>query len=109
MNNNIFYLLKGEQQTATSGKYDTETGDYESTSEVGHYCLSIRLTDLKPSKRLDTEIVAMLAPDINFTNATILYYGKNNEYLGFTILDIEELNSGNLSEVISQQGLDKVY
>lgn len=109
MNNNIFYLLKGERQTATSGKYNTKTGDYESTSEIGHYCLSTRLTDLKPSKRLNTEIVVMLAPDINFANATVLYYGKNSEYLGFTILDIEELNSGNLSEVINQQGLDKVY
>ena len=109
MNNNIFYLLKGEQQTATSGKYNTETGSYESTSEVGHYCLSTRLTDLKSDKRPNAEIITMLAPDINFINATILYYGKNNEYLGFTVLDIEELNSGNLSEVINQQDLDKVY
>nr|DAQ56064.1 MAG TPA: hypothetical protein [Caudoviricetes sp.] len=109
MNNNIFYLLKGEQQTAVSGRYDTKTGDYESTSEIGHYCLSTRLTDLKPSKRLDAEIVVMLAPDINFTSATVLYYDKNSEYLGFTALDIEELNSGNLSELINQQGLDRVY
>lgn len=109
MNNNIFYLLKGKQQTATSGKYNTETGSYESTSEVGHYCLSTRLTDLKPDKRPNAEIIAMLAPDINFTNATILYYGKDNKYLGFTALDIEELSLGNLSEIINRQGLDKVY
>lgn len=107
--NNIFYLLKGEQQTAVNGRYDTKTGDYESTSEIGHYCLSTRLTDLKPSKRLGTEIIAMLAPDINFASATILYYGKNSEYLGFTVLDTEELNSGNLSELINQKGLDKVH
>lgn len=107
--NNIFYLLKGEQQTAVSGRYDTKTGDYESTSEIGHYCLSTRLTDLKPSKRLGTEIIAMLAPDINFASATVLYYGKNSEYLGFTVLDTEELNSGNLSKVINQKGLDKVH
>lgn len=109
MNNNIFYLLKGEQQTAVSGRYNTKTGDYESTSEIGHYCLSTRLTDLKPSKRLNTEIVAMLAPDINFASATVLYYDKDSKYLGFTALDIEELNSGNLSEVINQKGLDRVY
>lgn len=109
MNNNIFYLLKGEQQTAVSGKHDTKTGNYDSTSEIGHYCLSTRLTDLKPSKRLGTEIITMLAPDINFASATVLYYGKDNEYLGFTTLNIEELNSGNLSEVINQKGLDKVY
>lgn len=109
MNNNIFYLLKGEQQTAISGRYNTNTGDYESTSEIGHYCLSTRLTDLKPNKRLCTEIVTMLAPDINFASATVLYYGKSSEYLGFTILNIEEINSGNLFEVINQKSLDKVY
>lgn len=107
--NKDFYILKGELTKAISGKYDTQTGEFVSTSDVNQYCTSIRLTDLRPANRPNIDVLTILAPDVNFVSANIFYYGKDSKYLGFTNVDIEELNSGNLSDLLSQQGLDKAY
>ena len=64
MNNNIFYLLKGEQQTATNGQLNTSTGEFESATSIGQYCVTSWLTNLRPIGRNNILIFNAFAPDI---------------------------------------------
>ena len=92
MNTNIFYLLKGEQQTATKGQYNTVTGEFENSTEVGQYCVTSWLTDLRPSNRKQIPLCALFPPDINLKQMRIFFYDKNNKYLNYTILNDESLD-----------------
>ena len=92
MNTNIFYLLKGEQQTATKGQYNTVTGEFENSTEVGQYCVTSWLTDLRPSNRKQIPLCALFPPDINMKQMRIFFYDKNNKYLNYTILNDESLD-----------------
>lgn len=86
MNNNIFYLLKGEQQTATNGQFNTSTGEFESATSVGQYCVTSWLTGLRPSNRNNILIFNAFAPDIqNVKRARIFMYDENAKYLGYTV------------------------
>lgn len=92
MNTNIFYLLKGEQQTATKGQYNTVTGEFENSTEVGQYCVTSWLTDLRPSNRKQIPLCSLFPPDINLKQMRIFFYDKNNKYLNYTILNDESLD-----------------
>lgn len=92
MNTNIFYLLKGEQQTATKGQYNTVTGEFENSTEVGQYCVTSWLTDLRPSNRKQIPSCTLFPPDINMKQMRIFFYDKNNKYLNYTILIDESLD-----------------
>lgn len=92
MNTNIFYLLKGEQQTATKGQYNTVTGEFENSTEVGQYCVTSWLTDLRPSNRKQIPSCTLFPPDINMKQMRIFFYDKNNKYLNYTILNDESLD-----------------
>ena len=86
MNNNIFYLLKGEQQTATNGQFNTSTGKFESATSIGQYCVTSWLTELRPSNRNNILIFNAFAPDIqNVKRARIFMYDENAKYLGYTV------------------------
>ena len=93
MNNNIFYLLKGEQQTATNGQFNTSTGEFESATSVGQYCITSWLTDLRPSNRKQIPLSVLFPPDINIKQMRIFFYDEDNKYLSYTIF-----NGGNLDE-----------
>ena len=87
MNNNIFYLLKGEQQTATNGQFNTSTGEFESATSVGQYCVTSWLTNLRPIGRNNILIFNAFAPDIqNVKRARIFMYDDNAKYLGYTVV-----------------------
>lgn len=92
MNTNIFYLLKGEQQTAAKGQYNTITGEFENSTEVGQYCVTSWLTDLRPSNRKQIPLCALFPPDINLKQMRIFFYDKNNKYLNYAILNGESLD-----------------
>lgn len=92
MNTNIFYLLKGEQQTATKGQYNTVTGEFENSTEVGQYCVTSWLTDIRPSNRKQIPLCTLFPPDINMKQMRIFFYDKNNKYLNYTILNDESLD-----------------
>lgn len=92
MNTNIFYLLKGEQQTAAKGQYNTVTGEFENSTEVGQYCVTSWLTDLRPSNRKQIPLCTLFPPDINLKQMRIFFYDKNNKYLNYTILNDETLD-----------------
>lgn len=92
MNTNIFYLLKGEQQTAAKGQYNTVTGEFENSTEVGQYCVTSWLTDLRPSNRKQIPLCILFPPDINMKQMRIFFYDKNNKYLNYTILNGESLD-----------------
>jgi hypothetical protein len=92
MNTNIFYLLKGEQQTAAKGQYNTVTGEFENSTEVGQYCVTSWLTDLRPSNRKQIPLCSLFPPDINLKQMRIFFYDKNNKYLNYTILNDESLD-----------------
>lgn len=86
MNNNIFYLLKGEQQTATNGQFNTSTGEFESATSVGQYCVTSWLTGLRPNNRNNILIFNAFAPDIqNVKRVRIFMYDENAKYLGYTV------------------------
>ena len=86
MNNNIFYLLKGEQQTATDGQLNTSTGEFESATSIGQYCVTSWLTNLRPIGRNNILIFNAFAPDIqNVKRARIFMYDENAKYLGYTV------------------------
>lgn len=86
MNNNIFYLLKGEQQTATNGQLNTSTGEFESATSIGQYCVTSWLTNLRPVGRNNILIFNAFAPDIqNVKRARIFMYDENAKYLGYTV------------------------
>ena len=98
MNNNIFYLLKGEQQTATSGQYNTVTGEFESSTEVGQYCITSWLTDLRPSNRKQIPLCTLFPPDINIKQMRIFFYDKDCKYLNYAIFsggDLDEYHAIN--------------
>lgn len=98
MNNNIFYLLKGEQQTATSGQYNTVTGEFESSTEVGQYCITSWLTDLRPSNRKQIPLCTLFPPDINIKQMRIFFYDKDCKYLNYVIFsggDLDEYHAIN--------------
>jgi hypothetical protein len=92
MNTNIFYLLKGEQQTAAKGQYNTVTGEFENSTEVGQYCVTSWLTGLRPSDRKQIPLCSLFPPDINLKQMRIFFYDKNNKYLNYTILNDESLD-----------------
>lgn len=92
MNNNIFYLLKGEQQTATNGQFNTNTGEFESATSVGQYCVTSWLTGLRPVGRKQLPVAELFPPDINVKQMRIFFYDKNNKYLNYTILNDESLD-----------------
>ena len=92
MNTNIFYLLKGEQQTATKGQYNTVTGEFENSTEVGQYCVTSWLTGLRPSNRKQIPLCTLFPPDINIKQMRIFFYDKNNKYINYTILNDESLD-----------------
>lgn len=92
MNNNIFYLLKGEQQTATKGQYNTVTGKFENSTEVGQYCVTSWLTDLRPSDKKQIPLSTLFPPDINVKQMRIFFYDKNAKYLNYTIFIGTELD-----------------
>lgn len=85
MNNNIFYLLKGEQQTATNGQFNTGNGKFESATEVGQYCVTSWLTGLRPDGRGNIPIGSMFPPDINVKQLRVFFYDKDVNYLGYTL------------------------
>lgn len=93
MNNNIFYLLKGEQQTATKGQYNTVTGEFENSTEVGQYCVTSWLTSLRPSNKEESPLCVLFPPDINIKQMRIFFYDKDNKYLNYTIF-----SDGNLDK-----------
>lgn len=85
MNNNIFYLLKGEQQTATNGQFNTSTGEFKSATSVGQYCVTSWLTGLRPIGRKQLPICTLFPPDINIKQLRVFFYDKDVNYLGYTI------------------------
>lgn len=89
MNNNIFYLLKGEQQTATSGQFNTDTGEFESATSVGQYCITTWLTGLRPADRSNISVFSLFTPDIlNVKSVRVFMYDKDINYLGFNTTQI---------------------
>lgn len=96
MNNNIFYLLKGEQQTATNGQFNTSTGEFESATSVGQYCVTSWLTGLRPIGRKQLPIGTLFPPDINVKQLRVFFYDKDVNYLGYTIHNDRSLIDYNL-------------
>ena len=97
MNNNIFYLLKGEQQTATGGQFNTNTGEFESATSVGQYCVTSWLTSLRPVGRKQLPICTLFPPDINVKQLRVFFYDKDVKYLGYTIHSDRSLADYNLA------------
>lgn len=85
MNNNIFYLLKGEQQTATNGQFNTNTGEFESATSVGQYCVTSWLTGLRPIGRKQLPVCTLFPPDINVKQLRVFFYDKDVKYLDYTV------------------------
>lgn len=85
MNNNIFYLLKGEQQTATNGQFNTGTGEFESATSVGQYCVTSWLTGLRPIGRKQLPVGTLFPPDINVKQLRVFFYDKDVNYLGYVV------------------------
>lgn len=85
MNNNILYLLKGEQQTATNGQFNTSTGEFENATSVGQYCVTSWLTGLRPIGRKQLPVCTLFPPDINVKQLRVFFYDKDVKYLGYTV------------------------
>lgn len=89
MNNNIFYLLKGEQQTAIGGQFNTDTGEFESATSVGQYCITTWLTGLRPADRSNISVFSLFTPDVlNIKKVRVFMYDKDIKYLGFKIMQV---------------------
>lgn len=89
MNNNIFYLLKGKQQTATNGQFNTDTGEFEDATSVGQYCITTWLTGLRPAGRSNISVFSLFTPDVlNAKKVRVFMYDKNVKYLGFKIMQV---------------------
>lgn len=89
MNNNIFYLLKGEQQTATNGQFNTDTGEFEDATSVGQYCITTWLTGLRPAGRSNISVFSLFTPDVlNAKKVRVFMYDKDVKYLGFEIMQV---------------------
>lgn len=97
MINNIFYLLKGEQQTATNGQFNTETGEFESATGVGQYCVTTWLTNLRPDDRGNIPVGSMFPPDINVKQLRVFFYDKDVNYLGYAVHSDRSLTNYNLA------------
>lgn len=80
---NKFYLLKGQIQTATNGQYDVSTGEFVSATEVGQYCVTMVLSDLRPANRPNISIAELYAPDLNFKSYRVFFYDKAGNYLSY--------------------------
>lgn len=96
MNNNMFYLLKGEQQTATNGQFNTNTGEFESATSVGQYCVTSWLTGLRPIGRKQLPVCTLFPPDINVKQLRVFFYDKDVKYLGYTVHSDRRLADYNL-------------
>lgn len=97
MNNNIFYLLKGEQQTATNGQFNTDTGEFESATSVGQYCVTSWLTGLRPIGRKQLPVCTLFPPDINVKQLRVFFYDKDVKYLDYTVHSDRSLTDYNLA------------
>lgn len=97
MNNNMFYLLKGEQQTATNGQFNTNTGEFESATSVGQYCVTSWLTGLRPVGRKQLPVAELFPPDINVKQLRVFFYDKDVKYLGYTAHSDRSLADYNLA------------
>lgn len=97
MNNNIFYLLKGEQQTATNGQFNTDTGEFESAISAGQYCITSWLTGLRPVGRKQLPVCTLFPPDINVKQLRVFFYDKNVNYLGYAMHSGRSLVNYNLA------------
>jgi hypothetical protein len=84
---NNFYLLKGEIQVATNGQYDISTGKFVSATEVGQYCVTMMLSDLRPTNRPNIPIAELYAPDLNFKSYRVFFYDKDGNYLSYADYD----------------------
>lgn len=94
MINNIFYLFKGEQQTATDGQFNTETGEFESATEIGQYCVTSWLTSLRPTGRNNIPVFSLFTPDVlNVKSTRVFMYDKDVKYLGFSVMQAGTPNS----------------
>lgn len=96
MNNNIFYLLKGEQQTATNGQFNTNTGEFESATSVGQYCVTSWLTGLRPVGRKQLPVAELFPPDINVKQLRVFFYDKDVNYLSYTVYSNRSLTYYNI-------------
>lgn len=96
MNNNIFYLLKGEQQTATNGQFNTNTGEFESATSVGQYCVTSWLTGLRPVGRKQLPVAELFPPDINVKQLRVFFYDKDVNYLSYTVYSDRSLTYYNI-------------
>ena len=105
MNKNRFYVLKGEMQKASSGTYNTETGEQESSSTVGQYCVPVTLSGIKQNSNMP--VLAIPAPDINFISFRLFYYDDQLNYLGFTEVYMQDLAQGDYSDLLGQTNMDK--
>lgn len=85
MNSNIFYLLKGEQQIATNGQFNTNTGEFESATSVGQYCVTSWLTGLRPIGRKQLPLYTLFPPDINVKQLRVFFYDKDVNYFDYTV------------------------
>lgn len=106
MNKNRFYVLKGELQKASSGTYNTKTGEQESSSTIGQYCVPVLLSNVKNDNF--KKVLAIPAPDINFVSFRLFYYDNQSNYLGFTEVYMDDIAEGDYSDLSSQIGMDKV-
>lgn len=94
MNNNIFYLFKGKQQTATDGQFNTDTGEFESSVSVGQYCVTSWLTSLRPNSRNSIPVFSIFAPDIiSVKRMRVFMYDENIKYLGYTTIQASNLEN----------------
>lgn len=92
MNNNIFYLLRGEQQTATDGQFNVDTGEFESSVDVGQYCVTSWLTRLRPDNRNGIPVFSVFAPEIvSVKRIRVFMYDKDVKYLGYTTMQANNL------------------
>ena len=99
MNNNMFYLLKGEQQTATNGQFNTNTGEFESATSVGQYCVTSWLTGLRSVGRKQLPVAELFPPDINVKQLRVFFYDKDVKYLGYTVHSDRSLADYNLAPI----------
>lgn len=92
MNNNIFYLFKGEQQTAANGQFNVNTGEFEYNTNVGQYGITSWLTNLRPDNRNGIPVFSMFAPEIvSVKQIRVFMYDKDMKYLGYDTIQTDSL------------------
>ena len=97
---NKFYLLKGQIQTATNGQFDTQTGEFASATEVGQYCVTAYLDDIRPTGRQNISIVEIFPPDLNFKQLRVFFYDASTKYLGCVVYSDNDLEQYSPSESV---------